>query len=103
MSEPKQKPGPKRKTSPRSMYIQETFLRQAVRNRTSVVLYLSSRARLVGRILRFDQYPLLFLSYERQLLIFRHAITSIKVVAKGEEKVFKLSKRTFDKHRVKKQ
>ena len=58
--------------------LQDRFLNQARKDRTTVTLFLMNGFQLRGTILSFDQFAVLVLSDNRQNLIYKHAISTIQ-------------------------
>ncbi len=57
--------------------IQDAFLNAARRDRTLVTIFLTSGAKLTGRIKSFDKYSLVLESDSQEQLLFKHAISSV--------------------------
>ena len=57
--------------------IQDAFLNTVRREKTAVTLYLLNGAKLTGRIRSFDKFSVLLESGAQELLIFKHAISTI--------------------------
>ena len=57
--------------------IQDAFLNTVRREKTSVIVYLLSGAKLTGRIRSFDKFSVLLESGSQEQLIFKHAISTI--------------------------
>ena len=57
--------------------IQDAFLNTVRREKTAVTLYLLNGAKLTGRIRSFDKFSVLLESGSQELLIFKHAISTI--------------------------
>ena len=64
-------------TKPTPQNIQDAFLNTARRDRTTVTIYLLHGAKLSGRIKSFDKFSVLLESGAQDLLIFKHAISTI--------------------------
>ena len=58
--------------------LQDRFLNQARRDRTTVTVFLINGFQMRGTILSFDQFAVLILSENRQNLIYKHAISTIQ-------------------------
>ena len=59
--------------------IQEGFLNNARREKTTVTLYLISGVKLTGRIRSFDRFSLILENNHLEQLIFKHAISTVIV------------------------
>ncbi|MGH8459754.1 MAG: RNA chaperone Hfq [Nevskiales bacterium] len=57
--------------------IQDSFLNNARKERSTVTLYLVSGVKLTGRIRSFDKYSLVLESNHQEQLIFKHAISTV--------------------------
>jgi len=57
--------------------IQDGFLNAARKERTLVTIYLTSGAKLTGRIRSFDKYSVVLESANQEQLIFKHAISTV--------------------------
>lgn len=69
-----------RETSEKALQnIQEAFLNNARRDKTSVTLYLLSGVKLTGRIRSFDKFSLILENNHQEQLIFKHAISTVIV------------------------
>jgi host factor-I protein len=58
--------------------IQDGFLNTARRDRSEVTIFLLYGAKLTGRIKSFDKFSLILESGSREMLIFKHAISTIQ-------------------------
>jgi len=56
---------------------QDAFLNAVRRDHISVTVYLVSGIRLIGRIKGFDKYSILLDAGQQEMLIFKHAISTI--------------------------
>lgn len=65
------------KTAPQN--IQDAFLNLARRERTTVTIDLVNGAKLQGRIRSFDKFSLMLESGTEELLIFKHAISTVSL------------------------
>ena len=65
-------------TKPALQNIQDGFLNIARRERSVVTIYLLYGAKLSGRIKSFDKFSLILESGTQELLIFKHAISTIQ-------------------------
>jgi len=57
--------------------IQDAFLNNARKDKTTVTLYLTSGAKLTGRIKSFDKYSVVMETSNQEQLIFKHAISTV--------------------------
>lgn len=64
-------------TKPALQNIQDAFLNMARRDRSVVTIYLLYGAKLSGRIKSFDKFSLILESGAQELLVFKHAISTI--------------------------
>lgn len=62
-----------------SQNIQDAFLNQLRRERTRVAIYLSSGAKLSGHSKSFDKYAPPLESEQREQVIFKHAMATMRV------------------------
>ena len=69
-------------TKPAVQNIQDTFLNNARKERSSITIYLMSGVKLTGRIRSFDKYSVVLETNNQEQLIFKHAISTV-AVAKG--------------------
>jgi host factor-I protein len=60
-----------------SQNIQDSFLNNARKEKTSVIIYLLGGVRLNGRIKSFDKYSLILESNSQEHLVFKHAISTV--------------------------
>ena len=60
-----------------SQNIQDSFLNNARKEKTSVTIYLIGGVRLNGRIKSFDKYSLILESSSQEHLVFKHAISTV--------------------------
>jgi host factor-I protein len=56
---------------------QDAFLNALRRDHISVTIYLVSGIRLIGRIKSFDRYSILLDAGQQEMLIFKHAVSTI--------------------------
>lgn len=64
-------------SKPTPQNIQDAFLNTARRERSNVTIYLIHGAKLTGRIKSFDKFSVLLETGAQELLIFKHAISTI--------------------------
>ena len=60
-----------------SQNIQDSFLNNARKEKTTVTIYLLGGVRLNGRIKSFDKYSLILESNSQEHLVFKHAISTV--------------------------
>lgn len=63
--------------------LQDSFLNQARRDRTTVAIYLMSGVKLTGRIRGFDKYSVILESGNQEQMIFKHAISTVSMLRGG--------------------
>ncbi len=71
------------KASPQN--IQDAFLNSSRREKLSVLVHLLHGATLSGRIKSFDKFSVLLDDGTQDVLIFKHAISTISLARKNEE------------------
>ena len=64
--------------------IQDAFLNNARKDKTSVAIYLVSGVKLSGRIRSFDKYSLILETNNQEQLIFKHAISTVVTLRAGQ-------------------
>ena len=64
---------------PATQNIQDTFLNNARKERSSITIYLMSGVKLTGRIRSFDKYSVVLETNNQEQLIFKHAISTVAV------------------------
>ncbi|HBR55980.1 MAG TPA: RNA chaperone Hfq [Blastocatellia bacterium] len=69
---------------PTAQSIQDAFLNSARRERAQVVFHLLQGATLSGRIKSFDKFSVLLDIGKQDVLIFKHAVSTISHEKKGE-------------------
>lgn len=76
-------------TKPTPQNIQDAFLNTARRERIIVTIYLMHGTKLTGRIKSFDKFSVMLESGTQDLLIFKHAISTMSYPkrASGELRV----------------
>ena len=57
--------------------IQDSFLNTARKDKCLITIYLLSGVKLPGRIRSFDKYSVVLESNNQELLIFKHAISTV--------------------------
>lgn len=63
--------------------IQDSFLNAVRKEKTPVLIYLMSGAKLAGRIRSFDKYSVVLESNGQEQLIFKHAISTVALARSG--------------------
>jgi host factor-I protein len=61
----------------KSFLIQDAFLNQLRKNHISVTIHLTNGYQLRGTVKGFDNFVLVFFSEGKQMMIYKHAISSI--------------------------
>jgi len=64
---------------PSPQNVQDTFLNQVRRDHLTVTLYLMNGIKLIGRIKSFDKFSVLLDAGQQEMLIFKHAISTVSV------------------------
>ncbi|MBI3951452.1 MAG: RNA chaperone Hfq [Acidobacteria bacterium] len=59
--------------------VQDSFLNQVRREHATVTLYLMNGIKLIGRIKSFDKFSVLLDAGQQEMLIFKHAISTVSV------------------------
>lgn len=59
--------------------VQDIFLNQVRRDHQTVTLYLMNGIKLIGRIKSFDKFSVLLDAGQQEMLIFKHAISTVSV------------------------
>jgi host factor-I protein len=57
--------------------IQDSFLNNARKDKTTITIYLLSGVKLTGRIRSFDKYSVVLETNNQEQLIFKHAISTV--------------------------
>ncbi|MCS6806116.1 MAG: RNA chaperone Hfq [Acidobacteriota bacterium] len=57
--------------------VQDSFLNQMRREHLTVTLYLMNGIKLIGRIKSFDRFSVLLDAGQQEMLIFKHAISTV--------------------------
>ena len=79
---------------PTPQNIQDAFLNTARREKQDVVVQLSDGNSINGRIKSFDKFSVLVHVDGNDLLVFKHAITTISVEKEAEFRVTYLGRKT---------
>lgn len=74
--------------------IQDAFLNTARREKHDVIFQLSDGKSITGRIKSFDKFSVLIEVDSSDILVFKHAISTISVDKKNEFKVTYLGRKT---------
>ncbi|MCS6886491.1 MAG: RNA chaperone Hfq [Acidobacteriota bacterium] len=77
--------------------LQDGFLNQARRERLVVTIYLLSGVKLTGKIKGFDKYSVILDVGEQELLIFKHAISTVALPKGISSKVLEESEAGAEK------
>ena len=64
--------------------LQNDFFNAARKARTLVTVYLANGKKLTGRIKSFDKFTLLLESHHGELMVFKHAVTTVSPNARDE-------------------
>lgn len=67
--------------------VQDVFLNHVRRERMTVTIYLVSGVKLIGKIKSFDKFSVLFDAGHQDMLLFKHAISTISVAKHSETRV----------------
>jgi len=57
--------------------LQNDFFNEARKAKTSVTVFLSNGKKLTGRIKSFDKFTLLLENHQGELMIFKHAVSTV--------------------------
>lgn len=57
--------------------LQDLFLNQVKRERVPVIVYLTNGFQIRGKVVGFDSFTVVLLSDGRQMMIYKHAISTI--------------------------
>jgi host factor-I protein len=60
-----------------SRNLQNDFFNEARKSRSTVTVFLSNGKKLTGRIKSFDKFTLMLEGHQGELIIFKHAISTI--------------------------
>lgn len=60
-----------------SRNLQNDFFNEARKSRSNVTVFLSNGKKLTGRIKSFDKFTLMLEGHQGELIIFKHAISTI--------------------------
>lgn len=67
-------------TTKQEINIQDGFLFHCLKNRLNVHVELTTGHSLEGRLKRFDRFVLLLENEERELLVYKHAIATLREI-----------------------
>ena len=70
-----------------SRNLQNDFFNEARKSRTNVTVFLSNGKKLTGRIKSFDKFTLMLEGHQGDLIIFKHAISTITTARWSSEGV----------------
>jgi host factor-I protein len=76
-------PGKSEKMEKPPQNIQDGFLNTVLKGKLVVTIYLSSGAKLTGRIRSFDKYSLILEGSGQEQLVFKHAIATVVLPRAG--------------------
>jgi len=57
--------------------LQDSFLNRARKEKISLIIYLTNGVKMTGLVQGFDNYAIIFESFGKQQLIYKHAISTI--------------------------
>ncbi|MDW7667584.1 MAG: RNA chaperone Hfq [Bacillota bacterium] len=57
--------------------LQDSFLNRARKDKISLIIYLTNGVKMTGLVQGFDNYAIIFESFGKQQLIYKHAISTI--------------------------
>ena len=57
--------------------LQDSFLNRARKEKISLIIYLTNGVKMTGLVHGFDNYAIIFESFGKQQLIYKHAISTI--------------------------
>ena len=63
--------------------LQNDFFNEARKAKTSVTVFLNTGKKLSGRIKSFDKFTLLLETYQGELIVFKHAISTVSPFVRG--------------------
>ena len=66
-----------------SRNLQNEFFNSARKARTLVTVFLNNGKKLTGRIKSFDKFTLLLETYQGELMVFKHAISTVSPTVRG--------------------
>jgi len=63
--------------------LQNDFFNEARKAKTQVTVFLNTGKKLSGRIKSFDKFTLLLETYQGELIIFKHAVSTVSLSGRG--------------------
>ena len=63
--------------------LQNDFFNAARKNKKPVTVFLANGKKLTGRIKSFDKFTLLLENHHGELIVFKHAISSVSPIVRG--------------------
>jgi len=63
--------------------LQNDFFNAARKSKSPVTVFLGNGKKLTGRIKSFDKFTLLLDTYQGDLIVFKHAISTVSASARG--------------------
>ena len=67
-----------------SRNLQNDFFNAARKARTALTIYLNNGKKLTGRIKSFDKFTLLVETHQGDLMVFKHAVSSVGSVPRSD-------------------
>ena len=67
-----------------SRNLQNEFFNAARKSRAPITIFLSNGKKLVGRLKSFDKFTLLLEGHQGEMMVFKHAITTVSPVVRGQ-------------------
>ncbi len=67
--------------------MQNDFFKAARKAKTPVTVFLCNGKKLVGRIKSFDKFTLLLESHQGELMVFKHAVSSVSPTTRPSDGV----------------
>lgn len=71
---------PEIEKAPRGTNIQDTFLNNARKNKTPIIVYLVSGFQLRGTVKSFDNYVILLECDGKANMIYKHAVSTVTLI-----------------------
>lgn len=68
-----------------SRSLQNDFFNEVRKSRTVVNVYLNNGKKLTGRITSFDKFTLMLDGHQGELIVFKHAVSTVSVARPGSE------------------
>ena len=63
--------------------LQNDYFNEARKAKTQVTVFLNTGKKLSGRIKSFDKFTLLLETYQGELIVFKHAISTVSLSGRG--------------------